>query len=61
MTKAPPISRELLEYIQKVFPDRLPDSPPASVGEVAALVGNQQVIRHLKAQAEKQSLSVLKA
>lgn len=59
--KAPPIPRDLLEYLQKVFPDRLPDSPMASAEEVAALVGNQQVIRHLKVQAEKQSLNVLRA
>ena len=54
----PPIPRPLLEYLQKVFPDKLPQylGPPESM---ALLIGNQQVLKHLEAQFQLQSKTVL--
>lgn len=42
----PPVSRELIEYLQKVFRDQLPDIS-VSDRELGALIGEQRVIRHL--------------
>ena len=55
---APAIPRPLLEYLQKVFPNKLPEylGPPESM---AILIGQQKVINHLLAQFERQSRTVL--
>lgn len=46
----PPVSRGLLEYLEATFPDRLPDEEPApSLQEVYFLMGQQRVIRNLRA------------
>ena len=54
----PAIPRPLLEYLQKVFPDKLPQclGPPESM---AILIGHQQVIQHLSQQYQIQSKTVL--
>ena len=50
---APSISRDLLDYLAEVFPDKLPETgcPEGRLGE---LIGQQKVIRHLKAQFAEQ-------
>lgn len=57
--KAPPISKDLIEYLEKVFPiAMIAASPAASPYEIAATVhrmnGQQMVVRHLKAAYEEQ-------
>lgn len=59
--KAPPIPRDLLEYLRGVFPDKLPETPSGAPETLAALVGQQQVIRHLDAQFKLQSRTVIPA
>jgi hypothetical protein len=48
-----PVTQELLEGLETLFPDRLPSEPPSSL-EIARLVGQQQVIRKLRDEFEKQ-------
>ena len=55
---APAISRDLLEYLQRVFPNKLPEDPICS-DYLAVQIGQQKVIRHLQAQFAVQSRTVL--
>lgn len=59
--KAPPISRDLLDHLRRVFPDKLPETPFGAPEALAALVGQQQVIRHLAQQFNLQSRTVIPA
>jgi len=43
----PEISKDLLEYLQKIFPDKLPGAPVAPEG-LGVLIGQQKVIQHLQ-------------
>ena len=54
----PAIPRPLLEYLQRIFPDKLPQYLGAPE-TVAYLIGNQQVISHLSQQYQIQSKTVL--
>jgi len=54
----PAIPRPLLEYLQRIFPDKLPQYLGAPE-TMAYLIGNQQVIKHLEAQFQLQSKTVL--
>lgn len=51
----PPITEELLEYLEATFPDKLPSNPQTEVA-VARLIGRQDVIRKLRDDYEKFSL-----
>lgn len=57
---APPIPRPVVEYLQKIYPNRLPPihTPDRELG---ALIGEQRVIAHLSAlllrQQEEEPLS----
>lgn len=56
--KVPPISKDLVDYLQATFPDKLPERTlPAS--DMSELIGQQRVIRHLVAQYTKQAKTVL--
>lgn len=55
----PQIPRDLMEYLQEVFPDKLPEQPFGAPEALAALIGQQQVIRHLKTHFDRQALTVL--
>jgi hypothetical protein len=52
--KSPGIPKDLLDYLQHVFPDKLPATviPPDQLGQ---LLGQQSVIRHLQAQYRAQN------
>lgn len=56
--KFPPISRELLEALERRFADRLPDTvvPEGKLGE---LVGQQAVLRFLRFEFNRQQQNVL--
>jgi hypothetical protein len=51
---APPIPRDLLEYLQGVFPNKLPKAvlAPDALG---VLVGQQNVVDHLRVQFLRQN------
>lgn len=51
----PTISKDLLEYLQGVFPDKLPETPYADLQSWGLLVGQQKVIKHLQAQYKAQN------
>lgn len=55
----PSVSEELLQALEELFPDRLPDTPHTPVTQVAALVGQQDVIRFLRKQFEEQNRNIL--
>lgn len=49
MDKFPYVDEKLVEELQKLFPDRLPDSASGiTLGDIARLIGQQEVIRYLK-------------
>lgn len=56
----PSISRDLMEYLQGVFPDKLPETyqNPEQIG---MLMGQQKVIKHLLAAYNSQNRTVLQA
>lgn len=54
--QCPPVSKALLDWLLKVFPDRLPDTTSV---DTSVLVGQQQVIRHLKKQSDRQTLNIV--
>lgn len=49
-----PVSEALLVELAKVFPDQLPDKP-IGAEETARLIGQQDVIRKLRAEFKKQN------
>lgn len=56
--KAPPIPRDLLDYLQRAFPNKLPEHY-VSAEQLGTLQGQQKVINHLFAQFVLQSRTVL--
>jgi hypothetical protein len=54
----PTVPTGLLRWLEAAFPDRLPDRPP-SEAEAAELVGQQKVIRKLRAEHERQQNNIL--
>ena len=59
MQKAPPISKDLIDYLEKVYPASfIIARPDVSPHEIAAMVhrdnGSQMVVKHLKAVYEEQ-------
>ena len=57
---SPTISRDLMEYLQKVFPNKLPLEPVDAV-KLGVLCGQQKVINHLLAEYQRQTQTVLPA
>ena len=55
---APAISRALLDHLQKLFPNKLPETH-VSPEQLGALQGQQKVINHLLSQFAIQSRTVL--
>lgn len=47
--RVPPIPREILEYLERIFPDKAPDLSDSD-REVWAKAGEQRVIRKLRAE-----------
>lgn len=52
-TKVPTVPPEVLTYLEKIFPDRLP-TEIVSPDDLRILVGEQRVIRHLRAKVKEQ-------
>lgn len=48
MNKKPFISKELIEYIGKLFPDKLPTKRGISEADIAYLQGQQSVIQRMQ-------------
>lgn len=57
--ECPPVSKALVEYLQKVFPDRLPIDRNINERELGALFGKQDVIVHLRSRLQEQEETVL--
>lgn len=55
----PPVSRQLVEYLQHVFPNRLPEDLTITDRELGARVGEQRVIQWLLARIEEQEEALL--
>lgn len=56
--KCPPISKELIDYLDATVPEKCPDLN-ASEREVWAYVGKRQLVRGLIAQFQAQSDNIL--
>lgn len=55
----PSIPEDLLKALEEVYPDKLPDDTSITLNEVNVLQGQQQVIRFLRAQFERQNKTIL--
>ena len=55
----PPVPRGLVDYLEKVFPDRLPTDRNINERELGALFGRQDVIVHLLSRLREQEETVL--
>lgn len=60
MPKPPPISIALMEWLEGLFPDRLPNDAP-SERHAAVLVGEQRVVRKIRSAHQLQSKNILEA
>lgn len=58
MDTCPPISKELIDYLDSIFPDKAPE-PDHSDRKVWINVGSVLVGKHLRAQYEEQSATIL--
>lgn len=56
--KFPLVSKELLEVLEKRFPDRLPDYEE-SLDSIRYRTGQVSVVRHLRHQFDKQNQNIL--
>lgn len=54
----PPIPRLLLEYLERTYPDRMPDER-MTLDEIRVRTGQVTVVRHLRKQYERQQENVL--
>jgi hypothetical protein len=52
----PPISKELVEALERMFPDRLPESPMFSSQGVAFDAGCSKVVRKIRYEFERQTM-----
>lgn len=55
----PSIPEDLLKALEEVYPDKLPDDTNITLNEVNVLQGQQQVVRFLRAQFERQNKTIL--
>lgn len=55
----PSIPEDLLKSLEEVYPDKLPDDTSITLNEVNVLQGQQQVIRFLRTQFERQNKTIL--
>lgn len=55
----PPVPKILLEALEASFPNTLPVTPNLDIEELRVLQGEQNVIRLLRFQYEKQSKNIL--
>lgn len=57
----PTIPKDLLEALEKVYPNKLPDNPKVTLSEVNFAQGQQQVVTFLRTQYERQNKNILEA
>jgi hypothetical protein len=57
-TKVPFVSRELLDYLRRLYPDRCPD-PETPGRKIWIAAGQAQVVRHLERLEKKQAADSL--
>ena len=58
--QAPVIPKDLLEYLQLVYPNKLPERLPGpNKDSIEVLIGQQHVIAHLQSQYLMQNRNVL--
>ncbi len=57
--ECPAVSKALVEYLQKVFPDRLPTDRTINERKLGELFGQQDVIVHLLSRLQEQEETVL--
>lgn len=57
-TPTPPISKGLVEWLSRLFPDRCPD-PLMSNSQVWMAAGAAEVVRKLRAEHERQTTKAL--
>lgn len=55
---SPRITKEVIEYLERLFPDELPDEP-VSPADLGVLIGRQQVIRRLRTEYKRQRANEL--
>lgn len=53
LTKCPPLSEDLLQYLHQMFPDKCPH-PKAEDRSIWLAVGAQEVVKHLTAVLSEQ-------
>lgn len=58
--RVPPIPEDLLAYLEAVFPDRCPPLTTTDQ-EVRVLMGEQNVVKHLRAKFNQQNKTILKS
>lgn len=54
----PPIPRPLLEYLERTYPDRMPDER-MPLDEIRVRTGQVSVVRHLRVQYNRQQENIL--
>lgn len=55
----PPVTSELLAWLEGTFPDSLPQTPQPDLAEVNVRIGTQKVIRKLRQEFNKQHADAL--
>lgn len=59
LNKTPAVDQALVDWLTRVFPDRLPTDPNFEDRRMAYEIGQQSVIRTLRHAAREQSTTVL--
>lgn len=57
--RVPPIPREVIEHLERVFRPRLPASPEFTLQSVAFAAGQNSVIEHLRKTLDRQERTVI--
>lgn len=57
----PSIPEDLINALEKIYPNKLPDDPHLTVDGVRFLQGQQQVIDFLRVTYERQNKNILEA
>jgi len=47
--KIPYISNDLIQYLDTIYPNRLPEEVQGDLNQVNNMIGQQQVVAHLRA------------
>jgi hypothetical protein len=58
--RVPPIPREIVEHLERVFRPRLPQTPEFTLQQVGFAAGQASVIAHLRTALDRQEEAVIK-